>query len=293
MKKMKSFIYAATATLVLSGLMFAVSCKKSSTTATEGTTSASDQATAEKSYSDAQTISEDAVATGGSSMSFRTTHITSSGCATVTTTASGGNTVVTINFGTSDCLCLDGRLRKGEIIVTYATGSWNTVGASRTITFNNYYQNDNQIQGTKTVTYEGLNSSGQPYYDIVINGSITYPSGKTVTVTWSRVRTWISGFTLSGGTSGNPIWSSGIEFSVSGTGTMVNSLGETVDVTIQTANPLIFAYDCKWIEGGIISYVLTSDGKTRSINYGSAPYTCHDTATVTLANGTTVTITLP
>ena len=289
------FIYATTAVITMSAIVFAVSCKKSASTAAETTATASDQAVAEKSYSDAQTISEDAVSSGTTSINYRTAHIESSGCATVTATTSGSNTVVTINFGATDCPCLDGRNRRGEIIVTYPTGTWNTVGASRTITFNNYYQNDNLIQGTKTVTYEGLNSSNQPYYNVTIAGSITYPSGKTVTVNWNRVRTWISGFTLSGGTSGNPIWSTGVVYSISGSGTMVNSAGQTVDINISTATPLIHAFDCKWIEAGTITYTLTSDNKTRTVNYGSnsGTYTCHDTAEVTLANGTTITITLP
>jgi len=289
MSKLKNVLYACTAALAMSAVVFAVSCKKSSTP--ESTSTASDQAVAEKSYADAQTISEDAYTAGNGSSIYRTTGIQSTGCATVTSDTSGGNTVITINFGTTDCVCADGRKRRGEIIVTYPTGSWNTVGASRTITFSNYYQNDNQIQGTKTVTYEGLNTSNQPYFNVTINGSVTYSStGKTVTVNWTRVRTWISGYT-----SGTPVWNINVVYSISGSGTMVNSAGQNVDINIPSTTPLIYAFSCEWIEAGTITYTLVSDGKTRSIDYGSntAPYTCHDTAVVTLANGTQVTITLP
>jgi len=292
MSKVRNVLYACATALTMSAVLFAASCKKTTTPAAETTTTASDQATAEKSYSDAQTISEDAVASGAGSVIYRTSGIQSSGCATVTSTTSGSNTVVTINFGTTDCTCTDGRTRRGEIIVTYPIGSWNTVGASRTITFNNYYQNDNLIQGTKTVTYMGLNTSNQPYYNVVINGSVTYPSGKTVTVNWNRVRTWISGFTLSGTT---PVWTSGIVYSISGSGNMVNSAGATVAVSIDSSTPLIFAFGCRWAEAGTITYTLTTDNKTRTVDFGAnnGTYTCHDSATVTFANGTQVTLVLP
>ncbi len=290
MHKLKTLLCISTAAITMSAFIFTVSCKKSATTA-ESTATASDQAVAEKSYSDAQTISENAVATP-TSMNFRTTKISGMPCATVTSDTSGGNTVVTINFGSTDCTCRDGRTRRGEIIVTYPTGQWFTSGATRTITFSNYFQDDNQITGTKTVTYEGLNSSGQPYFDVTISGTVTYPGGKTISVNWTRTRTWLSGFTISGTT---PEWSVNLEYSVSGNGTMTNSAGQSVDVTIAAATPLVYSPTCKWAEAGTISYTLVSDGKTRSVNFGAntAPYTCHDTAVVTLANGTQKTITLP
>lgn len=290
MRKLKSLFYLSAAALTVTAVIFAVSCKKSSTTAAETTTTATDQATAEKSFNDAQTISENAVSNGSGSLNYRTTGIESSGCATVTTTTSGGTTTTTINFGTTDCRCNDGRTRKGEIIVTYPTGSWDSVGATRTITFNNFYQNDNQVNGTKTVTYEGLNTSGQPYYNVTVSGSVIYASGKTVTASWNRVRTWLTGYTMMG-TKPMWNWTSSVSFSISGTGNLTNSLGGSATVNIPAATPLVFAFGCQWIEAGTITYTL-SDGKTRSINYGNTP-NCDDNATVTLANGTTVNIVLP
>jgi hypothetical protein len=102
----------------------------------------------------------------------------------------------------------------------------------------------------------------------------------------------VSGFTLSGGTAGDPVWSSDIVYSISGSGNMTNSAGQAVTVNIPVATPLIFTSTCKWIEAGTITYTLTSDGKTRSVDYGSTP-ACTGTATVTLADGKVVTITLP
>ncbi len=292
MLKLKTLLYVSTAAITMTAFIFAASCKKNKSTSTvaETTVSAADQSLAEKSFTDAQTISENAAA--GGSMNYRVTKLTGLPCATVTRDTTGTNTVVTINFGPTDCICLDGRTRRGEIIITYPKGPWYTIGATHTITFSGYYQNDNAITGTKTVTYAGLNGSGQPYFNVTINGTVTYPSGKTVTASWTRVRTWLSGFTLSGST---PVWSSGIVYSVSGTGTMTNSDGKVVDITIPTSTPLVFTWGCKWIEAGTISYTLVSDGKTRSINYGSntPPYSCDATAVVTLANGTQVTITKP
>lgn len=288
MRKLKLVLTISTAALAMAAIIFVTSCKKSNnTTDAVATNYASDQAVAEKSYGDAQTISESAYSNGSGAMNYRTTGITGYGCATVSTTSGGGMDTMTINFGSTNCVCHDNRSRRGEIIVTYPAGKWDSVGTTRTITFNNFYQDDNAIAGTKTVTYNGLNGSGQPYYSVVINGTVTYPSGKVITVAWTRTRTWVAGYDPSG----SIVWSN-VVYTISGSGTMTSSLGQQVDVNIASSAPLYFAFDCQWIEAGTISYTLVADGKTRSLNYGNTP-NCDDNATITLANGTTRSIILP
>jgi len=292
MRKLKLALSISAVTLAISAIVFIASCKKSDNTTAADTAStnyAGDQAVAEKSYDDVQTIAENANGTGGSSVSYRTMGLSGYCNATVTRDTSGGVVTMTINFGSTDCTGHDNRARRGEIIVTYPATGWFTVNGTRTITFNNYYQNDNAITGTKTVTYLGLNSANEPVDSVTINGTITYTSGKTVTVNWTRHRTWMSGFRLTGTT---PVWTSGISYAIYGAGTMTSSTGQQVDINISSDTPLIFAFDCQWIEAGTISYTLVSDNKIRSLNYGTTA-NCDDQAVLTLANGTTVNITLP
>ena len=280
MHKSKFWLCLGTAAMTVSVFIFMAACHKP-ITATEDTSYATDQATSEKSFEDAQTIGDQAATTTGN-MAFRTTATTASGCATVTHSAStsgtySGDSVITIDFGATNCLCSDGRYRKGQIIIYYS-GRYADSGSTHTITFNNYYQNDNQVTGTKTVTNMGHNSLGQTYFDVTINGSIILANGAgTLSAVWSRTRTWV--------TEGTPN-----VYNITGTGTLTRANGTTVGVSIPAATPLVIASNCRWIESGTIVYTLPS-GLARTLNYGNTPV-CDAEAQLTLPNGTTYNITL-
>ena len=274
MKKQGFLVSIGTATLTLSLFIFVAACHKTPKSTAEDTTYATDYATAEKTIDDVQTVADEAAKVNGN-MAYRTTATTGSGCATVTHTFNGTDSVLTINFGTTDCLCNDGSYRRGEIIVTYA-GNYADSGSVHNITFNNFFHNDNQVLGTKTVTNMGHNSMGQVYFDVAVNCSIVKTNGETHTMNWTRVRTWI--------TEGTPNI-----YQITGSGTLVRPNGRTVGVTI--TSPLIVSSNCRWIEAGTVAHTLPN-GLTRSVNYGNTP-ACDDLATITLPNGTTENITLP
>ena len=285
MFKSKIALLAGTAALTFSAIFFVTSCHKKDTTTTtsEDTGYTTDQATAEKSFTDVQSISDQAstVASGGS-LGYKTAELTS-GCATVTRTPTGTSGTMTIDFGSSNCLCLDGRYRRGQIIVNY-TGNYADSGSVHTITFNNYFQNDNQVQGTKTVTNMGHNALGQPYFSVVVAGSITKSTGGVVSAAWTRTRTWTAGYNTPGVFSDD-------QYAITGSGTITRANGTVVTVAISNSAPLIIASGCRWIEAGSLTYTLPS-GLTRTINYGSTP-ACDDQAVLTLPSGATYTITLP
>ncbi|MBX2907629.1 MAG: hypothetical protein KF744_16410 [Taibaiella sp.] len=276
MQKSKLMLFVGAATLAISVSLF-TACKKNndnntnSTTTTEDTGYATDQNLAEKTFDDAQDIADKANGSGAGSGAFKT-----SGCATVTVSSG----VITIDFGPTNCMCSDGRNRRGKIIVNY-TGAYRDSGSVHTITFDNYYQNDNKIEGTKTVTNMGHNGSGQLYYNINVVGTITKPDGTTIGVNWDRVRTWTAGeSTLLN-------WADDV-YTITGSGTIVRSAG-TVTVAITT--PLEVHLNCRWIEAGKVTYTLPSGG-TRIMNYGDTP-NCDNDAVVTLPSGVTHAITLP
>lgn len=272
MQMKKRTLYAGAILLIAAVSLFAACRKKDDdkNNNTEDTTYATDQNLAEKIFDDAQTMSDKGKNTTGTG-AFKTT-----ACGTVTH-ATG---TFTIDFGSSNCLCTDGRYRRGKIIVTY-TGNYIDSASTHTITFDNYYQNDNKVEGTKTVTNMGHNSSGQPYFNVTVNGSVTKPDGTVITAAWTRVRTWVAGYAT-------PInWTDDI-YNITGSGTITRPAG-TVSVNI--TSPLVVALDCRWIEAGSITYTLAS-GATRVLNYGTTP-ACDASATLTTAAGTTIAITLP
>ena len=179
-------------------------------------------------------------------------------------------------------MCTDGRERRGKVIINY-TGAYRDSGSTHTITFDNYYQNDNKVEGTKTVTNMGKNSAGQLYFAISVDGKVTKSTGDVITAKWTRVRTWVEG------SSTLLNWKDDV-YHITGTGLITRPKG-TVNVEIPTATPLVVSLDCRWIEAGSIVYTLP-DGKTRTLNYGTTP-ACDNQAVITLPTGTTKTITLP
>jgi len=124
------------------------------------TSAGSDNALAEGSFNDVNNIADEA-ADGSLTSYLAPTQSDNRGtmgvCATITHDTTVTPRLLTINFGTTNCLCNDGRYRRGEIKVSY-TGKYRDSASTHTITFNNYFVNDNQVLGSKTVT-NNLSSS--------------------------------------------------------------------------------------------------------------------------------------
>lgn len=271
MQKSRIVLLLSTALIATSVVLFMDSCKKkdnTSSTTTEDTGYASDHSTSEKTFNDVESISDMAAnVSSGGSLGYKTAETTIGACATVTKTT-GATNVITIDFGSVNCLCNDGSYRRGKIIVTY-TGNYADSASTHAITFDNYYQNDNQVTGTKTVTNMGHNSAGQTYFNVHVAGSVILANGSgTLSATWDRVRTWISTGTVN-------------VYQISGSGTLTRANGTTVAVAI--TSPLVIASNCRWIEAGTVTYTLPS-GLTRVMNYGNTAV-CDAEAQLTLPNG--------
>ena len=100
------------------------------------------------------------------------------------------NTLI-IDFGSTNCLH-NGKLRKGKINITY-TGNYRDSLSVITTTFDNYYVNNNLIQGERVVTNQGRNNSGNMWFTIEVNNAnITTTNG---TINWesNRIREWVNG----------------------------------------------------------------------------------------------------
>lgn len=180
---------------------------------------------------------------------------------------------VLIDFGTDDCVGEDGRIRKGQIYVTY-TGRYREEGTVITATPQNYTINGYGLAGTKTITNLGENADGQMQFSIVVDGSLTAP-GNAWTSQWSsnRTRTWI------GGQSTLTIWDDVYE--ITGTASGVNRNGVNYNITIVT--PLRAEVGCRWIVSGTM-VLSPQDYDPRTIDFGNGE--CNNGFSVTV-NGET------
>lgn len=183
---------------------------------------------------------------------------------------------ITVDYGTSNCDCNDGKTRRGKIVTTF-TGQYIAQGTVITHTPVDYYVNDIRIDGTKTVTNMGLNSSGHPYFNVQINGTATQTNGEVLTYASTRVRTWVQGFNTLTNRFDD-------QYEISGTATGTFSSGG--GYTAQTTSPLHINIGCGFPVSGTLE--LTPQNKpVRVVDYGQG--TCDYTFTVTV-NGHVYTI---
>lgn len=184
--------------------------------------------------------------------------------------------VLTVDYGSSNCTCNDGKTRRGKIITTF-TGPYAAPGTVITNTPDNYYVNDIKYEGVKTVTNMGLNNSNQPYFDVQINGDAVLTTGEIVGYTSSRVRTWTVGY--------NTLLNyMDDEYDI--TGTSIASYASGGGYTGQTLSPIHIKVGCPFPVSGELQ-ITPSSKPVRTINYGNG--VCDNTFTVTV-NGVTYTI---
>jgi hypothetical protein len=180
---------------------------------------------------------------------------------------------VTVDYGTTNCDCNDGKTRRGKIVTTF-TGQYIAPGTVITHTPVDYYVNDIKYEGTKTVTNMGLNSNGQPYFNVQIDGSATKTDGEVITYTSSRVRTWVQGYNTLTDRFDD-------QYEIIGTATGVFSNGG--GYSAQTTNPLHVNVGCGFPVSGTLE-ITPQNKPVRSVDYGQG--VCDYAFTVTV-NGVT------
>jgi hypothetical protein len=183
-----------------------------------------------------------------------------------------------IDFGVENCKCKDGLWRRGKIKAVF-TGVYPQVGANVVISLENFYVEDMNVFGSKTVTVLGLHKVNIK----VENAGIVTP---TSTIEWDCDRTI------------EKIWGQltpkiafDDEYRITGNASGVNRQGVAFSVTIDT--PLIKKVSC--LLKDFISGVLTiqnDKGDVLSVDYNAnGDEACNKLAKVTL-NGETKIITL-
>ncbi|MCC6599511.1 MAG: hypothetical protein IT223_02435 [Crocinitomicaceae bacterium] len=249
--------------LLPSALVLLFSCKKDKEKVFDNT-STRDNAIAENIFSDVFKVVDE--------VSSETDGIRGDGIGCidniVVDTASWPRTVL-IDFGDDYCTGVDGRVRNGQLLISY-TGRYRDEGTVITITPSGYTVDGYLVQGTKVITNLGLNSNGQIHYSVHVEGSVTAPGNAyDITTISDRIRTWI------GGSSTLSIWDDVYE--VTGTASGTNRFDEPYHLVI--TQPLRIEIGCQWIVSGKLT-LTPDDGTPRFINFGSGQ--CNQGFTVTI-----------
>lgn len=265
--------------LVFAGSLFFVSCKKNDGDRSGGLDTAENNAFAEAQFNDVTTLVDQASVSGsvtfgaaGTSSPGGDLGILGSNCVTVTVDTVSNPHVITIDFGTSNCLCLDQRLRRGKIMASY-TGRYRDAGTVVNISFDNYYVNEHKITGTKKVTNQGTNQAGNLVYKVEVDGQIQKPNnGGTFTWISTRYREWKAGILT-------PLNILDDVYGITGEAHGTNVSGNSYSLTIN--QELVRKMNCRWFESGSIT--LSQERLPDvTLNYGGTG--CDANAVVTILN---------
>ncbi len=176
---------------------------------------------------------------------------------------------ITVDYG-EGCIGLNGRVRSGKIIVVVNRHPKNT-DYYRIVSFEDYFVDDYQIEGTKTITNEGLNDMDNMYYSVILEGGkVTTPEGKVMTKESSKIREWVAGMDT-------PRFRRDDEYMISGSASGINR--NEVAFTRTITSPLHVALNCRWIKSGTVE-IEAEDRETAILDYGDG--TCDRFATVTV-----------
>lgn len=191
-------------------------------------------------------------------------------CITLSYDTTGNARVITIDFGTENCLCADGKNRRGKLLVSFE-GEYNAVGNEVTTTTEDYYVNDNQVEGTRIASF-----SSTDVYTIDADFEITMADGSG-TATWesSRVRTQTEGQTT-------PFVLTDNVYEITGSASGLTADGKDYELTIDQA--LEIQLNCFNIKTGILKLSSSQLKEDAFIDYGDGE--CDNKATLTYGNKT-------
>ncbi len=190
--------------------------------------------------------------------------------------------VVTFDYGTDNCEDRHGRLKRGKVIVTKTGPYWES-GSERMVEFDDFYVNDNKVEGIRKFINEGQNIDLNWEFSIDVDITVQSTEDITWTRTSSKTRTLIAGADTP-----RYIWDD--EFLVTGSASGESSEGYAVTREITT--PLYRKRICRFPVSGVIEVVRSynDDNVTSWLDYGDGE--CDYKATVTDESGNVAEITL-
>ncbi len=163
---------------------------------------------------------------------------------------------------------------KNGVMVIRTCGRYNEPEFERTVTFNNFTVNGNQIEGTKVIS----KTAEHQYQISLTNGKITFTDGTSYTRNIERTRTWVEGYNT-------PFFIWDDVYTLEGTATGVNRQGNAY--THQIASALVYKLSCRWIVQGVIEFSVGDMQATLDYGNGDCDYLAYVTV-----NGQTVEVKL-
>ncbi len=161
--------------------------------------------------------------------------------------------VYEINFQ-NGCGGATGRIKTGKLRVTIdgpARFRFWEVGTIRTVEFIGFTVNGRKVEGTKTITYLGLNEQNQPQWKVELkNGKITFKDSTYITREFTHIRTLVSGLDTT-------LKTVEYDWQITGSGHGTTRTGLVYTDTI--TQPLVLNHNCKHIKTGEVT--ITIEGK--------------------------------
>lgn len=197
-------------------------------------------------------------------------------CVTVTVVVEHNSREITIDFGEEGCE-VRGHILKGKILLSY-TRNPEAREILITTTFEDFYFNDKNIEGGKTILKERSNDNGNPQFTKTVDITVTWPDGAEASRTGMKIREWVEGH-------GSGVWSDNV-FEITGnwTSTFRNGVVHSKEVIIPLRREVV----CRFFVSGSIDVNKTN--RVGTLDYGDGD--CDNQATFTFEDGTVREITL-
>lgn len=173
---------------------------------------------------------------------------------------------ITIDYGDGIEL-INGRIITGMIIINVSARPL-TVGATREVSYENFFVDSVHIEGGATRTFIGTDST-QRVFSNVSDLTLTFPDGTILYRNGERKRTLLEGFET-------PFYHGDDVILIEGFVDYETSSGKSFSKSI--TRPLIKTGACRFITEGTISFTLKGEDFAE-LDYGDG--TCDDVATIT------------
>ncbi|WP_271767614.1 hypothetical protein [Aquimarina algiphila] len=191
-------------------------------------------------------------------------------CAMVTIEITGTSKEVIVDFGTEGCEVRSGYILKGKVNMSY-TRNVDAMTLVINYTLEDFFVNDIQFSGSRTVTRQKANDNGNPQYIMNMDLVVTFADGTEASRTGTKTREWIEG-------SFNGNWGDNV-FLITGEWATNFKNGNMHSTTIKT--PLRREAGCRFLVSGVVDMVRTN--YSGSLNYGDG--LCDNLAMFTSSDG--------
>ncbi|MCK8522193.1 hypothetical protein M0D21_11470 [Aquimarina sp. D1M17] len=190
-------------------------------------------------------------------------------CVTITIEITDTSKDVLVDFGEEGCE-VRGHLVKGKLTMSYAI---DLDAKTKIITYSldDFFIDDIQFEGTKTVTRQRMNENGNPQYMMDLDLKVTFADGTEASRKGAKTREWVEGVL-------NGNWGDNV-FLITGAWETNFANGNTHSTTITTA--LRREASCRFLVSGVVDLVRTNYSGV--LDYGDG--SCDNLALFTNSDG--------